>query len=41
MKNKKKCNPFCKNCKIPTRKKQKLKDGELRFKCPKCGDEYD
>jgi predicted RNA-binding Zn-ribbon protein involved in translation (DUF1610 family) len=30
---------FCKKCKIPMRKKGQVKEGEKRFRCPKCGDE--
>ena len=34
-------NPFCKKCKIPMKKKGKIKVGEKRYKCIKCGDESD
>ena len=32
-------NPICKDCKIPMKKKGKIKEGEKRYKCPKCGAE--
>jgi len=36
---KKKNNPYCKNCKMPMRKKVRVLLGEKRFRCPKCGAE--
>jgi formamidopyrimidine-DNA glycosylase len=29
-------NPFCRECKIPMRKKRLHTEGEKRFFCPKC-----
>lgn len=30
-------NPKCNKCKIPMNKKGRIKIGEKRYKCPKCG----
>lgn len=30
-------NPICLKCKIAMKKKGQIKEGEKRYRCPKCG----